>query len=147
MIQLVDRSVKVSKGEVTDVLIRIGELIYPVNFIVIETQPFSNPRSQTPIILGHPFLATANAIINCRNESMRLTLRDKNMEVNVFNLGEQPCNMNDQSFEVNLIENLINEHNEEIKLKVECDAELESEDLSLDEISILQLSRHRAQVH
>jgi len=55
-------------------------------------------------------------------------------EVNVFNLGEQPYDMDDLSFEVNLIENLTSEHNEEIKLKAECDAELEPEDLNLDEI-------------
>ena len=72
-IQLDDQSVKIPKGEVTDVFIRIKEFIYPVDFIVLETQPVSNPRSQTLIILGHPFLATANAIINCRNGSMRMT--------------------------------------------------------------------------
>ena len=42
--------------------------------------------------------------------------------------------MDDQPFEVNLIKNLTSEHNKEIKLEIECDAELESEDLSLDEI-------------
>ena len=36
-IQLVDRSVKVPKGEINDVLIRVGEFIYPVDFIVLET--------------------------------------------------------------------------------------------------------------
>ena len=67
-IQLADRSVKVTKGEINDVLIRVGEFIYPVDFIVLETQPLSNSnhRAQTPVILGQPFLATANAIINCR---------------------------------------------------------------------------------
>ena len=44
-IQLADWSVKVSKGEVTDVLIRIGKFIYLVDFIILETQPVSNPRS------------------------------------------------------------------------------------------------------
>jgi len=47
-------------------------------------------------------------------------------EVNVYNLGEQPCDMDDQPFEVKLIENLTSEHNEEIELEAECDAELES---------------------
>ena len=42
--------------------------------------------------------------------------------------------MDDQPFEVSLIKNLTSEHNEEIKLEAECDAELEYEDLSLDEI-------------
>ena len=37
-IQLADRSVKIPKGEITDVLIRVGEFIYPVDFIVLETQ-------------------------------------------------------------------------------------------------------------
>ena len=58
-IQLVDRSVKIPKGKIIDVLIRVGDFINPVDFIMLETQPVSNPRSQTPVILGRPFLATA----------------------------------------------------------------------------------------
>jgi len=83
-VQLADRSVKVPKGKIIDVLIRVGNFIYPVDFIVLETQPVSNPRSQTPIILGRPFLTTANVIINYRNESMRLTFGDMTKEVNIF---------------------------------------------------------------
>jgi len=85
-IQLADRSMKIPKGEITDVLIRVGDFIYPVDFIVLEIQPVSNLRSQTPVILGRPFLATANAIINYRNKSMRLTFEDMMNEVNVFDL-------------------------------------------------------------
>ena len=73
-----------------DVLIRVREFIYPVDFIVLETQPVHNPKAQTPVILGRPFLATANAIINCRNGSMRLTFGDMTKEVNVLHLGKQP---------------------------------------------------------
>ena len=76
IIQLADRSVKVPKEKINDVLICVGEFIYPVDFIVLETQPVSNLRAQTPVILGHPFLAIVNAIINCRNGSMRLTFGD-----------------------------------------------------------------------
>jgi len=56
-------------------------------------------------------------------------------EVNIYNLGEQPCDIDNQSFEINLIENLTSEHNKEIELEVECDVELEFEDLSLDKIA------------
>ena len=106
-IQLADHSVKVPKGEINDVMIRVGEFIYPVDFIVLETQPVSNSnhRTQTPVILGRPFLATANAIINCRNGSMRLTFGDMTREVNVFNLEKQPRKIRDQTFEVNFVEN------------------------------------------
>jgi len=37
-IQLVDRSVKVLKGKITNVLIRVGNFNYPVDFIMLETQ-------------------------------------------------------------------------------------------------------------
>ena len=37
-IQPADRSVKIPKGKITDVLIRVGDFIYPVDFIVLETQ-------------------------------------------------------------------------------------------------------------
>jgi len=86
-IQLADRFVKISKGKITDVLIRVGNFIYPVDFILLETQPVPNLWSRTLVILGSPFLAIANAIINCRNGSMRLTFGDMTKEVNVFNLG------------------------------------------------------------
>jgi len=55
-IQLADRSMKVPKGEITDVLIWVGEFIYPVDLIVLETQPVLNPRLQTLNILGQSFL-------------------------------------------------------------------------------------------
>ena len=54
---------------------------------------------------------------------MRLVFGDMTKKVNVFNLGEQPCDMDNQTFEENLIENLTSKHNEEIKLEVKCDAE------------------------
>ena len=55
-------------------------------------------------------------------------------KVNVFNLEKQPRDMDDQSFEVNSIENLTSEHSEEIKLEAECEFELEYEDFNLDKI-------------
>ena len=132
--QLVDSSVKVPKREINDVLIQVREFIYPLDFIVLETQPVSNSRAQTLVILGRPFLATANAIINCRNGSIRLTFGVMTKKVNVFNLGKKPRDVEDQIFEVNLIGNLTSEHREELKLETDCDLELESEDFNLDQI-------------
>ena len=47
-IQLADRSVKVPKEKINDVFILVGEFIYPVDFIVLETQLVSNPRAPIP---------------------------------------------------------------------------------------------------
>jgi len=42
-------------------------------------------------------------------------------EVNVFSLGKQPHDIEDQTFEVNLIEKLASEYKEELELQTDCD--------------------------
>jgi len=68
-------------------------------------------------------------------------------KVNVFNIESQPDDIDYQSFEINLFENLTSEHNEEIELEAGCDNKLGSDDLSLEEIVNSQSSGHRAQVY
>ena len=62
---LADKSVKVPKGIVEDVLVQVDKFIYPVDFIVLETEPIVNNYKPIPVILGRPILATVNALINC----------------------------------------------------------------------------------
>ena len=87
-LSLADRSVKIPKGIVEDVLVKIDKFYYPVDFVVLDTAPSSNEPNHVPIILGRPFLATANAIINCRNGIMQLTFGDMTLELNIFNLND-----------------------------------------------------------
>ena len=89
-LSLADRSVKIPKGIVEDVLVKIDKFYYPVDFVVLDTEPSSNEPNHVPIILGRPFLATANAIINCRNGLMPLTFGDMTLELNIFHLNNQP---------------------------------------------------------
>ena len=49
---------------------------------------------------------------------MHLTFGDMTKEVNVFHLGKQPRDLDDQSFEVNLIEGLTSEHEEELSMSL-----------------------------
>ena len=65
---------------------------------------------------------------------MRLTFGDMTREVNVFNLGKQPRDLENQTFDVNLIKNLTSEHREELELETECDFGLESDDFNLDQV-------------
>lgn len=51
-LQLVDRYVKKPIGQIEDVLIKVGEFIFPVDFIILETQPVNNPTNPIPLILG-----------------------------------------------------------------------------------------------
>ena len=88
-LSLVDRSVKIPKGIVEDVLVKIDKFYYPVDFVVLDTEPIANEPNHVPIILGRPFLATANAIINCRNGVMQLTFGNMTLELNIFHLNNK----------------------------------------------------------
>ena len=88
-LSLADRSVKIPKGIVEDVLVKIDKFYYPVDFVVLDIEPTSNEPNHVPIILGRPFLATANAIINCRNGIMQLTFGNMTLELNIFHLNNK----------------------------------------------------------
>ena len=88
-LSLADRSVKIPKGIVEDVLVKIDKFYYPVDFVVLDTEPIASEPNHVPIILGRPFLATANAIINFRNGVMQLTFGNMTLELNIFHLNNK----------------------------------------------------------
>ena len=88
-LSLADRSVKIPKGIVEDVLVKIDKFYYLVDFVVLDTEPISSEPNHVPIILGRPFLATANAIINFQNGVMQLTFGNMTLELNIFHLNNK----------------------------------------------------------
>jgi len=80
------------------VLIRVGEFIYLVDFVVIETKKVSNIAREVPVILGHLFLATANVLITCRNGIIRLSFDNMTLELNIFSMQRQPSGFDDMEF-------------------------------------------------
>ena len=62
----------VPKGVVEDVLVQVEKFYFPIDFIILDMQPISNANSQIFVILGRPFLATSNALINCRSGLLKL---------------------------------------------------------------------------
>ncbi|TQD69666.1 hypothetical protein C1H46_044801 [Malus baccata] len=63
IIQLADRSNAYPKGVLEDVLVQVGNLIFPADFYVLdmEDSPHSTPL---PILLGRPFMKTARTKID-----------------------------------------------------------------------------------
>ena len=96
-LSLADRSVKIPKGIVEDVLVKIDKFYYLVDFVVLDTEPIANEPNHVPIILGRPFLATANAIINCRNGVMQLTFGNMTLELNIFHLNNKHRLLEDEN--------------------------------------------------
>jgi len=72
ILQLACHSTRAPEGLVEDVLIKVGEFIYPMDFVVLETKSVANLDAQIPVILSRPFLTTSYALINCRNDDKPL---------------------------------------------------------------------------
>ena len=100
-LSLADRSVKIPKGIVEDFLVKVDNFYYPVDFVVLDTEPMAESTHQVPIILGRPFLATANAIINWRNGIMQLTFGNMTLELNIFHMSnrDKPAEDKEQKLE------------------------------------------------
>ena len=107
-LQLADCSVREPRRIVEDVLVKIEQFYYPVDFIVLDYQPVLHPSIHTPIILGRLFLATTNALINCRNGRMQLTFGSMILELNIFHVAKQP-HEDDECAYVNFIGAVVQE--------------------------------------
>ncbi|XP_026399773.1 uncharacterized protein LOC113295658 [Papaver somniferum] len=120
-LQLADRSVKVPRGVVENVLIQIDKFYYPVDFIVLDTQPVANASKEIHVILGRPFLATANALINCRTGIMNLSFGNMTVKLNIFDACKDPGGKDD-IHEVNMIETCVHEKTSHLEAKVPLEA-------------------------
>ncbi|RVW33542.1 Retrovirus-related Pol polyprotein from transposon opus [Vitis vinifera] len=91
---------------------------------MLDTNSTVKEENYVPIILRSPFLATSNAIINCRNGVMQLTFGNMTLELNIFHLCKRHLHPEEEEGfeEVCLINTLVEEH---------CDKNLEE---SLNEI-------------
>ncbi|XP_040951863.1 uncharacterized protein [Gossypium hirsutum] len=63
IIQLTDRSIVHPEGVLEDVLVKVNELIFPVDFYVIKMEE-DNTAGSSDLLLGRPFLSTASTKID-----------------------------------------------------------------------------------
>jgi hypothetical protein len=57
---------------------------------VINTEPMHDVVNQIPVSLGQPFLAMANVLIICRMGVMKILFGNMTVELNIFNINNQP---------------------------------------------------------
>jgi hypothetical protein len=133
ILQLADRSIKIPRGIVEDVLIKVDKFYFPVDFIMLDTEPVQNVGVQIPVILRRPFLPTANALINCRTGVMKISFGNMTVELNIFDISKKPREC-DEIRSACLIEEIIEEAIEESSTKDHLEACFAQfgEDLDLD---------------
>jgi len=67
-------------GVLEDVFIRVGDLYVPVDFVTLEMKE----DKCTPIILGRPFWATIECLIDVKNSKLSFDVGDDHVQFNLF---------------------------------------------------------------
>ena len=106
--QLADRFVKIPRGIVEDMLIKVDSFYFPVDFVVLDTKPALNANTQIHVILGRPFLATSNTLINYQSGVMKISFGNMTVELNIFDISKQVPD-NEDICEVNMIGSLVHD--------------------------------------
>ncbi|XP_058217351.1 uncharacterized protein LOC131328421 [Rhododendron vialii] len=117
-LQMADRSVRIPRGVMEDVLVQMDNFVYPVDFVVLDTCPMASSPTLTPVILGRPFLATSDSVINCRSGLVNMTFGNMKMAVNVFHVGSQMGDDDDVQA-IKCIDSLVQNHALEVCLTAE----------------------------
>ena len=89
-LQLADRSIRHPRGIIEDVLVKVDRFVFPADFIILDMAMTPSPKNQIPIILGRPFLATADANISCRTGVMKMRFGDMKISLNIFYASKAP---------------------------------------------------------
>ncbi|GKB08626.1 DNA-directed DNA polymerase [Tanacetum coccineum] len=71
-LELPDRSIQYPSGIIENVLIKVDKFVLPVDFVILDMPE----DSRVPIILGRPFLATSQALIDVFNKKITLRIWD-----------------------------------------------------------------------
>ncbi|CAM8962665.1 unnamed protein product [Rhodiola kirilowii] len=88
-IQLVDRSCKQPEGKIKDVLVQVGELVFPADFYVLKMES-SGPTYHAPILLGRPFLKTSKMKIDCDSGTLSMEVEGEVFSFDNFRAMKHP---------------------------------------------------------
>ncbi|XP_039063503.1 uncharacterized protein LOC120208259 [Hibiscus syriacus] len=80
-LQLVDRSHVCPEGKIEDVVVKVDNFIFSVDFLILDYETDEN----APIIIGHPFLATGRILIDYDKGEVTKRVTDQSVTINVFN--------------------------------------------------------------
>ena len=94
-LSLADGSVKRPHGVVEDVIVKFKNCYFPVDFIIMDMKS-TKDLSDSPIILGGPFLATAKVITDWGKGEVIFQVGDSMMKVSINKLMRHPSHESDE---------------------------------------------------
>ena len=130
---LADGSVRKPHGLVEDVIVRVEDCYFPVEFLVVDMK-MTEELSKAPNILRRPFLATAKAITACGKGEVILKVGEPTVKVDINKLMKYPSRASEDLVVIDFADDQdIDACVEEVMM---IDEEAKFEELPMDEPSL-----------
>ncbi|GJT48146.1 retrovirus-related pol polyprotein from transposon TNT 1-94 [Tanacetum coccineum] len=105
-VRLTDRSFQYPVRIAKNMLIEVGKFTFPVDFIILEMEE----DSKVPLILGRPFLYTADAVIRVKQKQLNLGVGTEHMTFHMDSAMKPSYLNDDTSFSIDVIDEILEEY-------------------------------------
>ena len=89
-LQLADRSITRPYGVVEDVLVKVRQFTFPVDFVIMDIEE----DAEIPLILGRPFMLTTNYVVDMGKGNLEMSVDDQKVTFNLFDAVKHSIDQN-----------------------------------------------------
>ncbi|GKE43454.1 reverse transcriptase domain-containing protein, partial [Tanacetum coccineum] len=104
-VRLVDRSFQYPIGIAKNMLVKVGKFTFLADFVILKMEE----DSKVPLILGQPFLYTADAVIRVKQKQLNLGVGTERMIFNINSAMKHSYSNDDTCFSIDVIDEILEE--------------------------------------
>ncbi|GJV66783.1 reverse transcriptase domain-containing protein [Tanacetum coccineum] len=102
-VRLADRSFQYPVRIAENMLVEVGKFTFPADFVILEMEK----DSKVPLILGRPFLHTADAVIRVKQKQLNLGVGTERMIFNIDSTIKHSYSNDDTCFSIDVIDEIL----------------------------------------
>ncbi|GJU86137.1 reverse transcriptase domain-containing protein, partial [Tanacetum coccineum] len=104
-VRLADRSVQYPVGITENMLVDVGKFTFPTDFVILEMEE----DSKVPLILGRPFIHTADTVIRVKQKQLNLGVGTERMIFHIDCAMKHSYSNDDTCFSIHVIDEILEE--------------------------------------
>ncbi|GKB95266.1 reverse transcriptase domain-containing protein [Tanacetum coccineum] len=104
-VRLANRSFQYLVGIAENMLVEVGKFTFPADFVILKMEEYS----KVPLILGRPFLYTADAVIRVKQKQLNLRVGTARMIFNIDYAMKHSYSNDDTCFSIDVIDEILEE--------------------------------------
>ncbi|GKC82612.1 DNA-directed DNA polymerase [Tanacetum coccineum] len=117
-LELADRSIQYPRRIIENVLIKVDKFILPIDFVILDMPE----DSRILIILGRPFLAIAQDMIDVSNKKITLRVGDDEMIFDMDQSMKKPPSEDNECYNIDELDEIIHNKTQELLEKDQSDS-------------------------